>query len=515
MNILMIYPEMPKTIGKFDDLVKLSGKKASFPPIALLTIASMLPNVWNIKLIDLNVKNEFISELSWADYVFISAMNVQSISTKYIINTCKEHNVKVVAGGPLFTHEYEKFPNVDHFVLNEAEITLPEFLNDLMNNQLKKIYRTEKFADVLTTPQPNWDLLNLNDYLYSLIQFSRGCPYLCEFCDVTTLYGRVPRTKTTEQIINELDLLISKGKNEMIFFADDNLIGNKNVLKKDLLPALINWRKNNLYAPAFATQLTITLADDEELMRMLYEAGFRHIIIGIETIDQEALVKMRKKQNTKRDLLENVQLLQSKGFLIIGTFIVGLDTDTEKVFDNLIKFIQESGIIFVVVNVLKAPPGTELYERMKRENRLLTEFEFGENKTNIIPIMDADTLHKGYKKVLSEVYNPQNVYERIVTNLDNLDPFKIQMYIRRKVSYREFLTFTKIIFTLGVVYKGRKYFWKSFLHTIFYKRQYLDLTILFCMLMYQYSNLLDSFLENEKKGILIYSKGNLETAKAS
>jgi len=511
----MIYPEMPNTIGKFNEMVKLSGRKASFPPIALLTIASMLPKDWNVKLIDLNVNNEFIFELKWSDYVFISAMNVQSKSSKYVIDTCKDHNAKVVAGGPLFTHEFEKFSNVDHFVLNEAEITLPLFLNDLENDELKHIYRTDKFADVHTTPVPRWDLINLNDYLYSLIQFSRGCPYLCDFCDVTALYGRVPRTKPTEQIIKELDLILSKGKNEMIFFADDNLIGNKNVLKKDLLPALIEWRKNNLYAPAFATQLTITLADDEVLMKMLFEAGFRHIIVGIESIDTEALIKMRKKQNTRRDILENVQLIQTKGFLIIGTFIVGLDTDTTEVFDNLIKFIQESGIVLVVVNVLKAPPGTELYERMKRENRLLKEFEFGENRTNIIPIMDADTLHKGYKKVLSEVYNPQKIYERIVTNLDNLDPYKIKTYIRRKVSFKEFLIFVKIIFKLGVIYKGRKYFWKSLLHTIFYKKQYLDLTILFCMLMYQYSNLLDTFLENEKKGILIYSKGDLERPKAS
>ena len=514
MNILMIYPEMPNTIGKFNEMVKLSGRKASFPPIALLTIASMLPNNWNLKLIDLNVENEFMNELQWADYVFISAMNVQSKSAKKVIDICKRQNVKVVAGGPLFTHEFEKFPNVDYFVLNEAEITLPEFLKDLEKGKLKKIYRTDKYADIHTTPAPRWDLLDINNYIYSLIQFSRGCPYLCDFCDVTALYGRIPRTKTTSQIINELDLLISRGKNEMIFFADDNLIGNKNVLKKDLLPALIEWRNKNKYAPAFSTQLTITLADDEELMMLLLEAGFRHILIGIESIDTEALVKMKKKQNTRRNILDNVRMLQRKGFIIIGTFIVGLDTDTEKIFDNLINFIQKSGIVLVVVNILKAPPGTELYDRMKRENRLVTEFEFDEDRTNIIPVMDAEVLHDGYKNVLSQVYNPKKVYERILNYFNNLEPTKVKNSIRRKISFKEFIIFMKIIYKLGLTYKGRKYFWKLVFWTMSNKRDYIDLTILFGILMYQYSSLLNSFLENEKKGIFIYSKNNLETVKA-
>jgi radical SAM superfamily enzyme YgiQ (UPF0313 family) len=203
-----------------------------------------------------------------------------------------------------------------------------------------------------------WELVDVNDYLYAIVQYSRGCPYLCDFCDVTALFGRVPRTKTVEQVLGELDKLMSLGSNEMVFFADDNLIGNKRLLKKELLPALIEWRGKNRYAPAFATQLTITLADDEELMNLMLEAGFRHILIGIESIDSETLVQMKKKQNINRNILENIKLLHAKGFVVIGTFIVGLDNDKPDVFDNLINFIQESGIVLVVVNVLNAPPIT-------------------------------------------------------------------------------------------------------------------------------------------------------------
>ena len=497
MNILLLYPEMPNTIGKLKDIVSLAGRKSSFPPIGLLTVAAMLPKDWNIKIIDMNTDTFSPKDLDWPDYVFISAMNVQSISARKVIEICNEYGVKTVAGGTLFTHEYEKFDGVTHFVLNEAEITLPEFLADLEKGEAKHIYKTPLFAEVTTTPAPRWELIDLNKYLYSIVQYSRGCPYLCDFCDVTTLYGRVPRVKPSEHIINELDKLIANSKNEMIFFADDNLIGNKNLLKKDLLPALINWRRKNPYAPTFATQLTITLADDEELMTLLLEAGFRHILIGIESLDKEALKKMRKSQNINRDMSENVKLLQSKGFIIIGTFIVGLDTDTKENFDYVAEFIQESGIVFAIVNILKAPVGTELYERMKRENRLVKDFEFDEDKTNIIPIMDKDELQQGYEEILSKIYNPEKVMERVLTFFNNLNPTKVENPIRRKITSSEIITFLKILVKVGVFYSGRKYFWKLIFWTAKNKPSHLDLTILYLLTMYQYSNLYNAFVKRK------------------
>ncbi len=505
MNILLLYPEMPDNIGKFATLVKLSGRKSAFPPVGLLTVAALLPAEWNKKVVDLNVDLLTETDLKWADYAFISSMNVQAKSAGEVIEICNKTNLKIVAGGPLFTHEHEKFPGVDYFVLNEAELTLPEFIADLEAGNPKDIYKTEKFTDMHTVPVPMWELVDVNSYLYAVVQYSRGCPYLCDFCDVTALFGRVPRTKTPEQIIAELDTLMSLGSNEMIFFADDNLIGNKNKLKKELLPALIEWRGRNQCAPAFATQLTITLADDEEMMQLMLEAGFRHILIGIETLDSETLVQMRKKQNTNRNILDNIKLLHAKGFIVIGTFIVGLDNDKPDVFDNLINFIQISGIVLVVVNVLKAPPGTELYDRMIRENRLLDEFEFDEDRTNIIPTMDVNLLHNGYKHVLEEVYSPKSVYERIVQFYSDKQPNKVKYPLKRKITFNVIKQAFKILYQLGFVYKDRKYFWKTVRYTIKFNYNYLDLSTLYCLLMYHYGNLLERFIEKEKQGIRIYS----------
>ncbi len=505
MNILLIYPEMPGTIGKFGNMIKLTGRKSAFPPIGLLTVASLLPKEWNKKVVDLNTDPLTSDDLHWADYAFVSSMNVQAKSAKEVIKICNNENLPVVAGGPLFTHEHEKFPGVAHFVLNEAEITLPLFLEDLKNGEPKSIYKTNQFADVHTTPSPMWELVDVNKYLYSVIQYSRGCPYLCDFCDVTALFGRIPRTKTPEQIIKELDILISSGKNEMIFFADDNLIGNKKLLKKELLPALIEWRGKNRYAPAFATQLTINLADDPEMMQLLLDAGFRHILIGIESIDESSLIQMRKKQNTKRNLLENIKFLHEKGFIVIGTFIVGLDTDKSDVFQNVINFIQESGIVLVVINILKAPPGTELYDRMVRENRLLEDFEFDEDRTNIIPVMDAEVLHNGYKKVLKEVYSPQNVYNRITTYYSTKKHFNVKYSIKRKISLKDLYHSVRIILRLGIFNDDKKYFWKAVFRTVNDNPGYLDLTILYLLLMYQYKKLFESFLQKEKNNVYIYS----------
>ncbi len=506
MNILMVYPKMPDNITNSLYIVHLLGKKATFPPIGLLTVAAMLPSEWNKKVVDLNFEELRKENLEWADFVFLSAMNVQAKSAKEVIRICNQHNVKVVAGGPMFTHEHEHFPGVAHFVLNEAEITLPNFLKDLELGTPKEIYTSSEYANVHQTPTPMWDLIDMKNYLYSIVQYSRGCPYLCDFCDVTTLYGRKPRVKTPQQVIAELNLLLEKGPGETILFADDNLIGNKNVLKKELLPALIEWRKRNPYAPGFTTQLTITLADDRELCELLLEAGFRNVLIGIESIDDASLIAMRKKQNAGRNILEVVKYLQSIGFIIIGTFIVGLDTDKETVFDDIITFIQRSGIVYIIVNVLKAPPGTELFERMKRENRLLTKFEFDEDKTNIVPIMDSNILYEGFKKILINTYSPNNVLQRIIQHQkDKNNLYKVAFPIKRRISFEDIFIAFKILIKLGIISTERKYFWKIILYTVRNNLNMLDNAVFHAALMNQYNSLLDNFLKKEKMGLNIYS----------
>lgn len=241
MNILMVYPMYPDTFWSFKHALKFVSKKASFPPLGLLTVASMLPKDWNKKLIDMNANQLTDDEILWADLVFISAMSIQSASANEVIERCINLKAKIVAGGPLFTSSSELYENVDYLILNEAEITLPHFLEDLKNGNPKHKYTSDDWADITTTPLPQWDLVSMNNYTSMNLQYSRGCPFDCEFCDITVLYGRKPRTKTKDQVIAELDALYFTGWRGPVFFVDDNFIGNKAKLKKEILPAITEW----------------------------------------------------------------------------------------------------------------------------------------------------------------------------------------------------------------------------------------------------------------------------------
>ena len=302
-NILLVYPKYTKTFWSFDNILKILGKKATFPPLGLLTISKMLPENWNKKLIDINIENLGDSHIQWADFIFISGMIVQKESATQIIERVKAFDKPIVAGGPLFTTGYEDFPDVDHFFLGEAENTIHEFIEDLENNSLKKFYKCESFPDITCTPAPDWGIIDIQRYHSMCIQLSRGCPFNCEFCDVVILNGRIPRIKTREQVIEELDNLYTLGWRGGLFFVDDNLIGNKNRLKKEILPAIIEWQGKNKYPFSFNTQVSINLADDDELIRLLIESGFTTVFIGIETPDENSLEECSKYHNKNRDLM--------------------------------------------------------------------------------------------------------------------------------------------------------------------------------------------------------------------
>ena len=485
MNVLLVYPKMPDTFYAMRHFIDVIGKKAAYPPLGLLTIAPLLPADWNKKLLDLNVSDLTQQELEWADLVFLSAMNVQEESVRDILAACKLAGVKVVAGGPLFTHEHERFEGVDYFILNEAEITLPPFLADLRAGNPKSIYQSNEFADVTQSPLPHYNLANMDNYIYSIVQYSRGCPYMCDFCDVTALFGRKPRTKTSEQMIAELEAIQALGNVKLILFADDNLIGNKRTLKKDLLPALIEWRIKNKPEFFFATQLTINLADDEELMDLLLKAGFRHIFIGIETPDEDALKASLKNQNLKRDPFSNIHKLHKAGFMISAGFIVGFDTDTVSTFQQQIDFIQQSGIPLPIVNILKAPPGTELYARIKREGRLSRPFAFSEGETNIVPVMDEKLLFDGFLDVMNNIYSPEKSYERIINFLNTYKFPNTGIRVPEKYNLKELLIIFRIIFLIGIRYRHRKYFWKLILWSLKHNRKYIDKSVFYGVMIYQ------------------------------
>ena len=370
MKVLLLYPEFPDTFWSFKHALKFIRKRASVPPLGLLTVAAMLPPSWEKRLVDLNVRKLTDKHLRWADLVFISAMIVQRESVKALIARCRAAGKTIVAGGPLFTSEYSQFPGVDHFVLNEAEVTLPEFLRDLEQGCARRVYAPAEFPDIRQTPAPLWELAELRRYASMCIQYSRGCPFDCEFCDVTVRFGHRPRTKTAAQIIAELDSLHRLGWRGPVFFVDDNLIGNKRALKTELLPALIDWQEGRRGVPLY-TEASINLADDEELMHLMAEAGFDMVFIGIETPDESSLAECNKRQNQHRDLVADVKRIQRAGLQVQGGFIVGFDSDTPTIFHRQIEFIQKSGIVTAMVGLLNALPDTKLYARLKREGRLL------------------------------------------------------------------------------------------------------------------------------------------------
>lgn len=476
---------MPDTFYAMKHFIQVIGKKAAYPPLGLLTIASLLPKEWSKKLVDTNLTDLNTKDLAWADYVFISAMNVQEESVREIVALCNKEGAKIIAGGSLFTHEYERFPNIDHFILNEGEITLPLFLKDLEQGNPQPIYKTNEFADVTLSPIPSFELANMDEYIYSIVQFSRGCPYMCDFCDVTALFGRKPRTKSSEQIINELEALERQSDVSLVLFADDNLIGNKRILKSDLLPALIEWRKRKKPSFFFATQLTINLVDDEELMHLLLEAGFRHIFIGIETPDESGLKGSKKSQNLKRNQLDNIKKLHSAGFIISAGFIVGFDTDTPSIFQQQIDFIQESGIPLPIVNILKAPPGTELFERIKREGRLSKQFAFAEGETNITPAMDEKVLYDGFINLINNIYSPEKSYQRLIQFFTTYSFPKTTVKVPEKLTLKSVWMILRIIYLLGIKDTNRKYFWKLILWTFKNNRKFLDKAILYGIMIYQ------------------------------
>ena len=483
MNILLVYPEFPDTFWSFKHALKFVRKKSSSPPLGLLTVAAMLPATWDKHLVDMNVQNLKQADLAWADMVLISAMTVQRESTQAVIARVRAANKTLVAGGPLFTAEPEAFPGVDHLVLNEAEITLPLFLSDLGRGKPKRIYETEEHADITKTPIPLWELIDLRYYDSLSLQFTRGCPFNCDFCNVTALLGHRMRLKTTRQLIAELDQIYALGWRRNIFIVDDNFIGNKRILKQEVLPALIEWRKGKKGC-LFLTEASVNLSDDDELITLMVKAGFTQVFVGIETPDDNALAECSKSQNRNRDLVSSVRKLQRMGLQVMGGFIVGFDSDDETIFERMTEFIQQSGIVTAMVGLLQAPVGTQLYQRMLREGRIRNIYS-GDNvdgETNIIPIMDMAQLKAGYRKVLDSIYSAKGFYERVRTFLTDYAPARHSVTLQ----WEEIAAFLTSIFEIGVKSEERWHYWRLFFWTLFHYPKKFPLAITFTIYGYHF-----------------------------
>ena len=493
MNILLVYPRFPETFWSFTYALGFIGKKAAFPPLGLITVASLLPAHWPKRLVDLNVEGLADKDLAWADMAFISGMAVQRSSAKAVIASCRAANLPVVAGGPLFTAEPDQFGDVDHLVLDEAEVTLPAFLSDWQDDHPQKIYRAPDFCDIGDTPAPAWDLVDTRRYAAMNIQFSRGCPFNCEFCNVTELFGHRPRMKTPVQVIAELDRIYATGWRSSIFFVDDNFIGNKGYLKTYLLPALIEWRRNKTGC-VFLTEASINIADDTDLMDMMVKAGFDSVFIGIESPDEDSLTECRKTHNTKRDLLRDVKNIHRSGLQVMGGFIVGFDNDSPSIFQRQIDFIQKSGIVTAMVGLLQAPPGTRLFKRLQQERRIANIFN-GDNvdgTTNIVPRMGIGRLIEGYQSIMRQLYSPKGYYQRVRTLLKELKAPEIT----QPLSLQRFLSFFRAAFWIGFLGKERWQYWQLMIWTLIRKRRMMPVAITLSIYGYHYRKICELYILN-------------------
>jgi radical SAM superfamily enzyme YgiQ (UPF0313 family) len=488
MKALLIYPRYPDTFWSYKHALPFIHKKASLPPLGLLTVSSLLPKTWEKKLIDLNVNELKDEDIRSADIVLISSMIVQINSVKEIIKKVKPFGKFIVAGGPLFSVLYKDFPDVDCFVLNEGEITIPLFLKDIENGKVKHIYKSAEKPDIAKTPIPDWSLINLNDYASMSVQVSRGCPYSCDFCDIIVMNGRIPRVKDASQVIAELDAIYNTGWRGGVFVVDDNFIGNRKKVKL-ILEEIAHWMKKHDSPFCLSTEASITVADDTEIINLLKKSNFNGLFVGIETPEEESLKSCGKYQNTGKDLKEKVKFLQRNGLEVKGGFIVGFDTDRLNTFQRMIDFIQNSGIVTAMVGLLHALPKTKLYKKLEKDGRILNTASGNntDSTLNFIPVMNKEILINGYKKILNSIYNPKNYYNRIIIYLNEYKELakgsKLSLSLKLNA-------ISKSIWQMGVIDRGKLYFWKMIFWTLLHKPKLLSEAITQSIYGYHYRTVL-------------------------
>lgn len=477
MNALLVYPEYPETFWSFKHALRFVGKRAVYPPLGLLTVAAMLPSAWEPRLVDMNVTSLRDEDLQWADVILISAMSIQTKSVREVIARSKACGKCIIAGGPLFTSLPDDFADFDYLVLNEAEVTLPQFLHDFALGHARHCYTSTEHPDLNSTPIPRWDLIDSRRYTSMNLQMSRGCPFDCEFCNITSLFGRTPRIKSTAQVLGELDRLYLLGWRGNVFFVDDNFIGPLALVKHEMLPAIIEWMYQHKYPFAFNTQVSINLADDAELMSLLSEARFTSVFIGIESPCAASLAECNKTPNKNRDLLASIRTIHQEGLQVQAGFIVGFDNDPNTIFEQLIAFIQESGIVTAMVGLLNAMPGTRLFQRLQRQHRLLGD-STGDNTDftmNFEPVMAPVTLISGYQHIVESIYTPNAYYQRLKQFLCTFRPKHRQSRIFKPGNI---LVAWKTTWALGLIEKERCYYWRLLFWSLFNRPRLLPLAMI-------------------------------------
>lgn len=473
MKTLMVYPEFPDTFWSFKHALPFTGKRSAYPPLGLLTVSAMLPRNWSKRVVDLNVRKLKDSDLDWADVVFFSGMMVQGPSMKEAIARCKQRGLRTVVGGPIASAHDPAIAEADHVVEGEAEELMGTLAGDLERGEAKPHYKAPRLPDLTQVPLPDLHLAGLRRYNSMAVQYSRGCPFTCEFCDIIEIYGRRPRTKSPDQVCAELQQIYDLGWRGPVFLVDDNFIGNKKNVKI-LLPRLIEWMRNHKFPFSLFTEASLNVAEDEELLKQMREAHFTRVFLGIETPVEESLKETTKFQNLRKGLLESVKLIQSKGIEVMAGFIVGFDNDPHDVFERQIKFIREAAIPLSMVGLLSALPNTQLWHRLKSEGRLLKQ-SLGSNTLvdmNFIPKMDAKELVAGYQRILKTIYSPAEYFERASNFLSQLGSAA-----HAPVAFSDVVAVGRSLWRQGLRSDYRRAYWKFILHTLHNHRQHFDKAI--------------------------------------
>lgn len=456
LNALLVYPRFPDTYWSFRHALSFQGKRAAQPPLGLMTIAALLPATWNKHLVDTNVDRLKESDLDWADVVLLSGMQIQQEDLLSITRRCRARGLRTIVGGPVTSSVPATALEADCVVIGEAENLIAALARDVESGALNTVYKAEEYPSLEQTPLPDLSLIRLKSYSTMTVQYSRGCPFNCEFCDIIEIYGRRPRTKAVAQVLAEFDQLYAAGWRGPVFIVDDNFIGNK-VRVRTLLAAMTEWEKAHGYPFRFITEASLNLADDRELLKSMKDAGFTSVFLGIETPDESSLVATQKLQNTRRDLLDSIALIQQHGIEVMGGFILGFDTDREDIFDRLVDFIQKSAIPIAMVGLLQAMPGTQLFRRLSREGRIL--HDGGGNNTsselNFLPRMNSARLVEGYHSVLRRIYSGEAYYARVREYLNRCRP-----HYRPHFSFGNVRALILSVLRQGIRGKARLSYWK-------------------------------------------------------
>ncbi len=467
MNVLFVYPIFPQSFWSFDETMKLLGRKAMLPPLALVTVAAMLPQDWEFKLVDRNIREVTEEEWAWADMVMLSAMIVQKRDLHEQIREAKRRGKRVVVGGPYPTalpHECEKV-GADFLVLDEGEITIPVFLDALARHETSGIFRSEGVKpDVTLTPVPRFDLLELNAYSEMSVQFSRGCPFLCEFCDIIVLYGRKPRTKTPSQILAELQCLYDLGWRRSVFMVDDNFTGNRKKVKL-LLKELQPWMIEHDYPFSFATEASVDLAQDQELMEMMVTCNFGAVFLGIETPDTESLALMKKTQNNRNPLIESVERIARCGLRVMAGFIIGFDNEKPGAGQRIVDFVERTAIPTAAFSMLHALPDTGLSKRLAKEGRLLEDRGGDLNQTTLMnfqPTRPMEQIAREYIDGFWQLYDPVRYLDRVYRHFMLLRVGKFPKKppsARKKLDCKNLNALLRVVWRQGILRRSRWRFW--------------------------------------------------------